>query len=138
MREIKFRAWDKRGNFMYLVREMFWLNKGLTVDDGATIREAIVGDNTELMQYTGLKDKNGKEIYDGDIICLHNINCPAEIIWNDKEACFACNWLSAETRRIRKEVGMPYLPGNLTSSGNPWEVIGNIHENKELLGRNKK
>jgi len=44
MREIKFRAWDKRDRFMFLVREMYWLNKGLEVDDGATVRDCVDGD----------------------------------------------------------------------------------------------
>ncbi len=73
MREIKFRAWDETNKVMEndvnvnqgkAVKYGYqWFNAGNTVYD------------SELMQYTGLKDKNGKEIYEGDIVlCDRNIN----------------------------------------------------------------
>jgi len=115
MREIKFREWDKRDNFMYLVREMYWLNKGIEVDDGATVRDAVVGDNTELMQYTGLKDKNGIEIYEGDI-CEHQ---------NPQEQNY-----------VEYRLGVWCLMPHglyLHDEDMMVEVIGNIWESPELL-----
>ena len=63
MREIKFRAWD-------LVHKKMIQVKSLEFGVGITHQNDDMGDidGYLLMQYTGLKDKNGKEIYDGDIV----------------------------------------------------------------------
>ena len=62
-REIKFRVWDKEKSEMFFVEDIYWAE----VDESIT---NINGWNNEnpLMQFTGLKDKNGKEIYEGDIV----------------------------------------------------------------------
>ena len=71
-----------------------------------------------LMQYTGLKDKNGKEIYEGDVVKCSS-GCPHQVVWQ------------------HDFFGMPmwYLSG--LNEGYAWteteEVIGNIYENPELL-----
>jgi len=75
------------------------------------------------MQYVGLKDKNGKEIYEGDIIkskCLGDHYCICEIKWVDKEAAFGCYY----------EDG---LFDYLDEHENNCQLIGNIYENKELI-----
>lgn len=64
-RQIKFRVWDKLGKHMYYANPHFsidFLGKVHNLQNGAA------GDDFELMQYTGLNDKNGKEIYEGDIV----------------------------------------------------------------------
>ncbi|TFL15914.1 hypothetical protein DR046_22880 [Jannaschia formosa] len=60
MIEIKFRAWDGKE-----------ITEPYTDDDYRSLNNAIAGARGILMQYTGLKDKNGKEIYEGDIIDAH-------------------------------------------------------------------
>ena len=71
----------------------------------------------ELLQYTGLKDKNGKEIYEGDVVIDHEISPSLEntrIIHNLIMDCYyLCAWMDDDI--------------------NPFEIIGNIHSNPELL-----
>ncbi len=127
MREIKFRAWDKNKNKMYQVRginfdnEDLWLKINETQIMGANLFEV------ELMQYTGLKDKNGKEIYKGDILQFYNdvdyIIKPgyAKVVF--KDGAFCCKHF---------KYGTEYL-ANMDMSDMDITVVGNIYENPELL-----
>jgi len=133
MREIKFRAWDKREKKMHQGPDSWvaYLNvtgePGLFGDDVSIIDEHgdecfYSFDEVEVMQYTGLKDKNGKEIYEGDIIDdLEHIDTQDDrgiIRWDKTRARFIVD------------------PLNLEESWHDWEmdelnhsrIVGNIHE----------
>ena len=118
----KFRAWLKEENEMIIVDTMNWFDDEFeSIGDGITfLRRA---EKIELMQSTGLKDKNGKEVFLGDIIkCTRG--CPHEV-YLEKE--YGGTYVG----------GMPaiYLKG--IREGYAWtgaeEILGNIYENPELL-----
>jgi uncharacterized phage protein (TIGR01671 family) len=115
-REIKFRAWNLDSEKMIL-----W-------DKLASLRYAIENERTVMMQYTGLKDKNGKEIYEGDIIKQgDNPEC-----WFAPRAVEFKNgsWMGGEIRIYVDQDKYDYQ-GRVNQ--NEWEVIGNIWENPELI-----
>jgi len=120
MREIKFRAWDARNHKMFIPPELIHppLEVGYFDDSGCP-----KGMNSApLMQYTGLKDKNGKEIYEGDII-KHPQNGRNLIVKYDFGA-FVGKWFGLNE----------YIFFNdMANDEDSIEVIGNIYENPELL-----
>lgn len=129
MREIKFRSWNGKD-----------IAYGMTVVSPTTTEE---GGET-LMQYTGLKDSNGVEIYEGDIVKYHNRKDSYElhqIIYEEKAAAFL---LFGANPASRHPVFVKYL-GDIVKAGKsydirtyePCEVIGNIYENPELLREDK-
>jgi len=111
MRPIKFRAWDKRF-------------KRMVYDSPMAILYLNDSDH-ELMQYTGLHDKNGKEIYEGDIVrATANGNRKYQIVW---QGYGLGNWWIADIQRDN------LIPNKIPINLNAIEVIGNIYENEELL-----
>ena len=118
MREIKFRAWDKEE------QEMLDWDKFFNLDI-AQVFESKGSWGVYPMQYTGLKDKNGVEIYDGSIIRFvlgdYNIReYVEEVVYSD--GAFWCgNWLLFDAKMNDDNL----------------EVLGNIYENPELLEGNQ-
>ena len=118
----KFRAWDK------VFKEMVQVN-GLVLDEqvvkvtyknGNVVKEDMK--EYELMQSTGLKDKNGKEIFEGDIVLV--LDSPYTVFYDNERGSYR---LKPHDDRWNVD----YM-SNFAHSGN-FEVVGNIYENKEYL-----
>ena len=126
MREIKFRAWDKVEKVMYDVNDI----EGLTQNTIYTLRKGITyhdryEDEVEIMQYTGLKDKHGKEIWEGDVLKVKDK--VAELVWSERYAAFL-----AERKRDFNHTEFTWLEKDIGKED--YEVIGNIYMNPDLLG----
>ena len=122
MREIKFRAWNKQKKEMMKVSSISLENKEIAVKDFGTYHFFRIKD-IELMQYTGLKDKNGKEIYEGDIVVLNNIENDNMCIVRYEHSSYRLEGWS-----LREDLS--------NVEGRFLEVVGNIYENKNLLEEN--
>jgi len=125
-REIKFRAWDKKNNE--------WANLNQLSDWGSCELSAVIGmgneqypyqtfraesdDKYELMQYTGLHDKNGKEIYEGDIVRYMSVDgvISKAVVYEPEIASFVIKF-----------------GNNNHYIGKFMKIIGNIYETPELL-----
>ena len=126
MREIKFRAWDTDNKKMVLWGEL--LSKNLQ-----NILSMPKYCGYELMQYTGIKDKNGKEIYEGDIIQDSFYDRKAEVVF--LEGAFWLDYIKdfKEYETIHKRY---QLIANYDNK-EVLEVLGNIYDNPELLKEDK-
>ncbi len=131
MREIKFRAWDKEKKVIV----KFDLFTYPTIQNVGSYGKEKFLKEYELMQYTGLKDKNGKEIYEGDIIQYDNDEktmdkwvCgeKAVVVYTPARFLFRMNPFD------KNELGNINVPKE-GECEDVIEVIGNIYENKELV-----
>lgn len=133
MRDLKFRAWLKNEKIIIEVKEIIFYPKKQIAYDVIEYRytdkepfhytQWVDFDDIELMQYTGLKDKNGVEIYEGDIVKAVGYSA-IEVVY-DKESCsfkMKVQYIGWEDLLILSSNKTPHL-----------EVIGNIYENPELL-----
>lgn len=136
MREIKFRAWDKKQKRWANLQlsEMEFTRDGL-LRVGETIEYGTHAEfnDFELMQYTGLKDKNGKEIYEGDIVRYKEFER-----FRDSESvhvsvveyyCEPNNRVGFAPMVWHTKVEDGYYNSELED----YEVIGNIYEHEHLL-----
>jgi len=122
MKEIKFRAWDNQEQKMFFPSRIDFDCDGATIMCGKNycnddLEFDWFGNSKTLMQYTGLKDKNGVEIYEGDIMVYDKLSPSYYVV-----KCIDNSFV---------------LDGNVTFVERLYfkerEVIGNIYENKELL-----
>lgn len=114
-REIKFRAWDEE-------RQKMVFNPVYVNPPNLDINSVFRGSTLLWMQFTGLKDKNGKECYEGDVVYFEEptfetemLKCP--IVFHEGSFC------------AKQPAG--YIP--VWDFMEDFEVIGNIHENPELI-----
>lgn len=146
MRIIKFRAWHKEGRRMHEVAGLRFARLGALKTISTNFHnDHLPVEDYILMQFTGLTDKNGKEIYEGDI-CLIQGGLVASLLENKKDKLqeiqkkgITKQWLD----RMVKEEGayicvVEWQLDGWTGRGMAYvekqgEVIGNIYENPEML-----
>ena len=123
MREIKFRAWIKEVDEIREVEYINFWEKKISYPH-KFCKEYYLNadfDEIELMEYAGLKDMKGKEIYDGDIIKF--LNGIFEVIWCNEKASFML-----KNKEYKEFLNFIY------ENNNGMEIVGNIYENPKLMG----
>ena len=136
MREIKFRVWSKSKKIIGYIDLQSWGEDGMSIngEDGYYKFDLMLED-LEIMQYTGLKDKNGKEIYEGDILKLDGSDKK-----KDREV------VTFEIDNSNNTAGFSPFCNQIPDACDLYsvwtydsiEVIGNIYENPELLSNETK
>ncbi|MBF1036163.1 MAG: hypothetical protein HXL15_01760 [Parvimonas sp.] len=130
MNNLKFRAYIKSINKVVDVLKIDFKSNTLLLDiDSDEIipksyywwyETTLSFEDVELMQSTGLFDKNGKEIFEGDVVSRFQ-RTVEEVVWNSKKG-----WWAIQTRG---EIGLTVLAQFIEAV----EIIGNIYENKEKI-----
>ncbi|MDC0751793.1 YopX family protein [Enterococcus innesii] len=124
----KFRAWDKESKSMHQILEIIYSNdlsyiSFITIGGGNLIYgpKRRLGDDVIIMQSTGLKDKNGVEIFEGDIVRWHDVvTWDYSVTFKDGVFCISDD-PSSNFYHLKEDINGKF------------EVIGNIYENPELL-----
>lgn len=125
----KFRAYDSGSlSHMYQPEEVMVCDGNIWIqDEDSETNEWIVNNDLNLMQSTGLEDKNGNEIFDGDILAIETIDetLNVNVFWDDEHALFMF-----ESKQYNEKQALAEL---LEDNSYPFEIIGNIYQNPELL-----
>lgn len=123
----KFRAWLKNDGEMIDADEIHW-NDGQVdfIGDGITFMRKA--DEIELMQSTGLKDKNGKEVFEGDVVQFEDCYTESDFLYINKGIVEWSQGSFTVTNRDSVEME-DLLDGEILDVA----IIGNIYENKDIL-----
>lgn len=125
-REIRFRAWNK---------EEKWMEEVLPCPNAGLNKFLSDLSKTHfIMQFTGLKDKNGKEIYEGDVVklsCFGDRNIIAIVEWFNEGHKYRVNIIDDDLRKSHD------WNAGMHDCFRCMEIIGNIYENPELLDNKK-
>lgn len=115
---LKFRAWNKREQRMFLISDLDTRNQ-VILDNSYNIYPF---DEVELMQSTGLYDKNGKEVFEGDIVVeeYHDSLNYGRVFYSEKKACYRVEFKNLVNGFDLADVAVKF-------------VAGNVYENPELL-----
>jgi hypothetical protein len=124
MKTIKYRAWTDQGTFGKFRMEksvgILPLESSNEWSDSPHGLLLKPGGRHILMQFTGLKDKNGRDIYEGDVVTFNSYDEAGIVEWHKEYAMF-----NVEHKNC--------LSGAMQTNPNKYKVIGNVHENPELL-----
>tara|TARA_R110000744_G_scaffold147612_5_gene260574 strand:+ start:320 stop:703 length:384 start_codon:yes stop_codon:yes gene_type:complete len=126
MRKIKYRAWNGEKVIYDLVLNFDGVDEAVWLDGSLSGTEPNAWQEEGLMQFTGLVDKNGKDIYEGDIVNHPLCRSYVTVTW--RNACFCIRGSRG---------GISDLYDDAPTTRYSWEVVGNIYENKELEYKDK-
>lgn len=130
MREIKFRAWDGEHLLKdFLVAGAEFCNAIGVLQDEEFAKKNYCVKEWKLMQYTGLKDKNGKEIYEGDICTVFTIRPTPIIFHNGAFGYFSADYIMPNFISFAGNSNFAWMDGK----SDDIEIIGNIYEHPHLL-----
>lgn len=127
----KFRAWHKTWDELGKVKRIRFDGEGnvtTVLFEGKFLGVNTHVDEIKLMQSTGLKDKNGKEIFDGDVLEIEDeeeVLGNAKLTWDNEQAVFMIEAISVDDIAPFHEI--------LSDESYSYRVVGNVYENPELL-----
>lgn len=128
MRELKFRAWDKRYKQYVKPYAICLDGRAISIAEPNNDLETLDSERVIIEFNTGLKDKNGEMIYEGDIVLDCYDGDDAFIVEWDKDTA---SFILTDTEHILNVSFDNFYPDKYL------EIIGNIHDNKELIEKEK-